>query len=182
MVGTPARVNAPSAHCGHAMMLCPAAMFFYYTLQLNYKPEQLSNCTPLLPPHLRRMDGKKPSKSEQTVSSIESSCFNFRKLRCGAAHPPENCQSSAPPPIFLPRKTSKYGSDFCPNKTSQITRRNGGQFLSEWPEKEEERQFLPISEAFFCSEVQIWTPSGIQSRKMTIEQTKSDTRQRRNDK
>ena len=57
MVGTPARVNAPSAHCGHAMMLsCP-------TIQ----------CTTQLHPHL--MDGWNVTKFKfraNIVPHIES--------------------------------------------------------------------------------------------------------------
>ena len=134
VVGTPARVNAPSAHCGHAMMLGQC-----YTL-LQRNPEQLSCIGAVL----------KPSQHWELFTVCTGSTLRATVDACAV----QNCQSSAPW-CFFPAKRQNT-PDFCPNKTSRITKRNGGQFLSERPEKEErlDRRFLPISEAFH-SEVQI---------------------------
>ena len=89
VVGTPARVNAPSAHCGHAMMLGQC-----YTL-LQRNPEQLSCIGAVLKPS-QHWEQQIVHSLHRIHTSSNSRCVCSSKL-------PILCSL-----MFLPRKTSKY--------------------------------------------------------------------------
>ena len=128
------RVNAPSPHCGHATML--SQLQCTHTQCFNKTRTAETHIRLMLPWHLP-LNGIRPSWlyffHRCSLDLLRES--HHQDVQCCA---PDECQSAAPQAFFFPAKCQNP-PDFCQKtKTSRITKRNGGQFLSrsEWPEKE----------------------------------------------
>ena len=159
MVGTPARVNAPSAHCGHAMMLsCPTLPDTPALVDTRTsRTAELLHAVycGLQAPHLRWMECNQELKSEQTlkVAAVRSCCaqhvphFDQPQMRCAA----ENCQSTAPLDVSSPQNV-KIHLISVRTKRRELRSETAANSCQNGQKKKKarlERRFLPISEAFF---------------------------------